>query len=185
MCTNHTLSPGVAAALNGKRKILQVRPGAKCPKPSCTDVPFPLKRQVSSRARRTASKASATHSETLSSSKSRAQVLGLPALNSRSLWCFIEYRSHARSPHEESLRLRGDSSRVGCGAGHCNLDTCTSVSGRALSCRFAVLGARTGLCFALQRGGGVGGWGERGDDDDVVTQTARTLSPRERFTRYL
>ena len=106
-------------------------------------------------------------------------------MNSRSLWCFIDYRSHAGSPHEESLRLRGDSSRVGCGAGHCNLDTCTSVSGRALSCRFAVLGARTGLCFALQRGGGVRGWGERGDDDDVVTQTARTLSPRERFTRYL
>ena len=50
------------------------------------------------------------------------------------------------------------------------------------------LRARTGLCFALGRGGGLGGWvgwgvgeGGGGDDDDIVTRTPRTISPREPF----
>ena len=42
-----------------------------------------------------------------------------------------------------------------------------------------VLGARTGLCFALGRGGGGWGVGGGGGDDDSVTQTPRTISARE------
>ena len=51
---------------------------------------------------------------------------------------------------------------------------------------FAALGARTGLCFALGRGGGVGGWGEGGgDDDDIVyTDTPNKYLHESRFTRY-